>query len=152
MYYQNTIFWSYFEAQTSAVILSIAAQSILLKQLLVSDRLSNQSMSASIALLLVSSFNRWEFEPSRFLPSEVDSKIFTFSSFSILLCSSRIPVTTGVVLVGDLLSTIFLWRSKCLSSLWFAKCSLVWLLESWSIPRLVNWDIRSFGREVTDGK
>lgn len=147
---QKSKCWSCFEAQASAVILSIAAQSILLRQLLVSDRLSNQSISASPALVPVSSSNRYSSGPNRFLPSKVAFKIFTFPSSFILVCCPRPPLPRGV-LGGDLLS-IFCWYPKCLSSLWFAECSFVWLLESLSIPRLVTWDMRSFGRKVTDGK
>lgn len=142
---------SWFETQASAVILSIAAQSILLRQLLVSDRLSNQSMSASPCLVPVSLFNRYSSGPRRFLSPELDSKTFMMLSSSIPVSSPGIPLPAGALPIG-LFSSILLWCPTSLSSLWFAEGSFVWLLESWSIPRLVTWDIRSFGRQVTDGK
>lgn len=44
------------------------------------------------------------------------------------------------------------WLAKLRSSRWLAELILEWVLGSLSIPRLVTWERRSPGRQVTDKK
>lgn len=92
------------------------------------------------------------------IPSPLDHSLLrwtqrlTFSLSSILVRSLGIPLSPAAPPEKVLLSSVFLWLERCCPLLCLGAFHFAWVFVTVIIPRLVSWDRRSLGRQVTNTK